>query len=109
MCRHPRFAGVLEHKKDRARHQKKHENRNHPERDRRRIAPLRRFARPPAFVAVSPATATRGGLYSSTSAANVNNDDLSVLAGRCPGHEFPSKLTSLPHRAGDLRANEGEG
>jgi hypothetical protein len=106
---YPCFAGVLEHEKDGARHQEKHENRNHPERDGRRIAALRRFARAPAFVAVSPATATRGRLYSSTSAANVNDDDLSVLAGRCPGHEFPSKLTSLPHRTGDLRANEGEG
>ena len=96
MQRHPGFAFALQNDKRAAESQEENQDGNHAQRDRRRIAALRRFAGPPAFIAISATAAARRRFFPSASSANVDDDQLRILGSHCPGNAPLSSLLALP-------------
>src|SRR6266436_5325122 len=93
--RRPGLAYVLQDQERHAQAQEEHQDGNHAQRDGRRIAALRRFAAPPASITISATVAARGRLFSSASATNIDDNQLSILRSHDPSPELLPSLVAL--------------
>src|SRR5260370_15646043 len=95
MKRHPGLTGVLQSNERVAQSHEEHEDGNHAQRDSGWVAALRRFAGLPAFIAISATVAARGRLFSSASATNIDDNQLSILRSHDPAPELLPSLVAL--------------